>query len=174
MQPAEFKQKVFIYRNEMYRFALTYVKDGDEAKDIVQDVLIKLWETRMDLLVKENLKAWCMALTRNKALDALKRVGRKRKTNLDGSGLHLVADEDLPSARLQHREEIQMVNKALENLSEKQRAVFQLRDIEGQSYLEIAETLEMDMNQVKVNIHRARKAIRKNLEKLHSYGSEQN
>lgn len=154
----------------MYRFALTYIKDRDDAKDIVQDVMVKLWETRLELGLKDNVEAWCMTLTRNKALDQLKRVGRKRKTPIEHAEMHLVSQVDQPDKTTAEKEELAYIDAILKSLSEKQRMVFQLRDVEGYSYIEICDALNLDMNQVKVNIFRARKTIKTNLEKLHSYG----
>ncbi|HCW09182.1 MAG TPA: RNA polymerase sigma factor, partial [Cytophagales bacterium] len=56
------------------------------------------------------------------------------------------------------------------SLPDKQRQVMHLRDIEGYSYNEISEILELDMNQVKVNLFRARNAVREKLLKLNAYG----
>lgn len=157
----------------MYRFALTYMKDEDDAKDVVQDVLLKLWETRGELNLLKNPEAWCITLTRNKALDKLKRVGRKMKTEINDLKLQIVSDEISPVSAMANNQEMAEIHNMMNHLPEKQRATFHLRDIEGYSYLEICETLEMDINQVKVNIFRARKTIKLNLEKLHSYGCQE-
>ena len=55
-------------------------------------------------------------------------------------------------------------------LPEKQRQVIHLRDVEGYTYQEICEILELDMNQVKVNLFRARNAVREKLTKIDAYG----
>ena len=55
-------------------------------------------------------------------------------------------------------------------LPNKQKLVIQLRDIEGLSYKEISDALEIDLNQVKVNLFRARKAVRENLININAYG----
>ncbi len=170
MHQEEFTRTVLVHKNKMYRFALSYLGDDHEAKDVVQDVLLKLWETRDELGDKNNLEAWCMTLTRNKSLDKIKRVGRKMKSNLDDVGMKLVSENQSPDNYAIQNETMNNVSQALSKLSEKQKAVFQLRDVEGYSYLEICESLEMEMSQVKVTIFRARKAIKESLEKISSYG----
>jgi RNA polymerase sigma-70 factor (ECF subfamily) len=65
---------------------------------------------------------------------------------------------------------MQRVNELIEALPEKQRQVMHLRDIEGYSYNEICEILELDMSQVKVNLFRARNFVRERLLKLNAYG----
>jgi RNA polymerase sigma-70 factor (ECF subfamily) len=62
------------------------------------------------------------------------------------------------------------VSLLIASLPEKQRQVIHLRDIEGYSYNEICEILELDMNQVKVNLFRARNAVREKLTKMNAYG----
>ncbi len=158
----------------MYRFALTYMKDEDDAKDVVQDVLLKLWETRDELSLVKNLEAWCVTLTRNKSLDRLKRVGRKMKTELSEVKMQIVSEEISPVKAVANNQEMAHIREIMSQLPEKQRAAFHLRDVEGYSYLEICDSLNMDISQVKVNIFRARKAIKMNLEKLHSYGYQEN
>ncbi len=149
----------------MYRFARSYISDDEEAKDVVQDVLLKLWETAATLNEVKNTEAWCMALVRNKSLDRLKRAERKLRSVGDYSSAeaNAVSAEPAPDRRLSNKELGEMIQNSAAALPEKQRAAFHLRDVEGYSYLEISETLEMDMNQVKVNIFRARKALREAL-----------
>ncbi len=170
MHQEEFTRSVLVHKNKMYRFALSFMKNEHEAKDVVQDVMMKLWETRAELEDKLNLEAWCLSLTRNKSLDKIKRVGRKMKSNLDDVGMKLVSANSSPETYTIEKDTMQKVSDAVMSLPEKQKAVFQLRDVEGFSYLEICDTLNMDMTQVKVYIFRARKAIRERLEKMNSYG----
>ena len=170
MHQQDFTRTILVHKNKMYRFALSIVGDEHEAKDVVQDVLLKLWETRVELEDKLNVEAWCMTLTRNKSLDKLKRVGRKLKSNLDHVGMKLVSDNHTPDAYTIQNETMNFVSDAIQQLPEQQKAVFQLRDIEGYSYLEICEALNMDMSKVKVYIFRARKSIKESLEKINSYG----
>ncbi len=170
MHQEEFTRTVMVHKNKMYRFALGYMKNDDDAKDVVQDVLVKLWETRNELQEKQSVEAWCMTLTRNKALDRVKRVGRKMKSNIEDAHPQIFAHDLSPVRVVTDTETMKYIDEFASGLPEKQRAAFQLRDMEGFSYIEIAETLDVDINQIKVNIYRARKAIREKLEKLYSYG----
>jgi RNA polymerase sigma-70 factor (ECF subfamily) len=67
-------------------------------------------------------------------------------------------------------ESMTRINQMIAALPEKQRQVIHLRDIEGYSYNEICEILELDMSQVKVNLFRARNAVREKLIKINAYG----
>lgn len=154
-----------VHKNKMYRFARSYVRDDEEAKDLVQDVLLKLWESASTLGDVKNTEAWCMTLIRNKSLDRLKRAERKLRAVRDNGtpGPDAVSSEPSPDLALSNKELGAMIRNSAAALPEKQRAAFHLRDVEGYSYMEISETLEMDMNQVKVNIFRARKTLREAL-----------
>lgn len=171
MDKNEFANSVMKYKDNMYRFAISYLHSESEAKDVVQDVLMKLWETREELDEKKNMEAWCMTLTRNKSLDVLKRAGRKFTSSLEIVHENARAESSSPFKVYSDKESMKHIHMALDNLSEKQVATFTLRDIQGYSYLEIGDMLGLSIDQVKVNIHRARKALREELTKVYSYGS---
>lgn len=165
MQKEDFIREVMVHKNKMYRFALSYMRDADEASDAVQDVLLRLWETRQQLSEVRSLEAWCMTLVRNKCLDRLKRVERKLKVYQDDASpaVHPTSKTATPLEVLEEKEKGTLIHDAVEALPEKQKAVFHLRDVQGYSYLEICDLLELDMNNVKVNIFRARKALKEAL-----------
>jgi len=169
MQKGDFQKNVFVHRNKMYRFALSYLKGEEEAKDIVQEVLLKLWETRSELQEVKNIEAWCMTLTRNKSLDALKRAGKKRNEKLEIRHEPAHSTNHSPLQVMTEKESIENVKKLADELPEKQKAAFTLREIEGFSYLEICEIMEISMSQVKVNIFRARNTIKDQLKIRYSY-----
>ena len=171
MNKDEFANKIMKYKDNMFRFAMSYLHSESEAKDVVQDVLVKLWETRAELEEKNNMEAWCMTLTRNKSLDALKRAGRKMTSSIDLMNNTPVTESSSPLQVYSDKESMMFVNMALKNLPEKQVDTFTLRDMQGYSYLEIGEMLGLSIEQVKVNIHRARKALKKELSKVYANGN---
>jgi len=162
-----------VHKNKMYRFACSYLRDEAEARDVVQDVLLKLWETRQRLHELRSTEAWCMTLTRNKCLDRLKRSDhRLRAEGVEvDSARQFAGSEASPQHTLENKELGGIIEKHAEELPEKQKAAFHLRDVQGYSYTEICDLLQIDMNQVKVNIFRARKALREALTKEMNDGS---
>jgi RNA polymerase sigma-70 factor (ECF subfamily) len=169
MQKEDFQREVFVYRNKMYRFALSFLKDEDESKDVVQEVMMKLWESRNDLSEIKNIEAWCMTLTRNKSLDMLKRVGKKRSESLEISHEPNHSTSDTPLKVYAAKEAIARVKKLTEELPEKQKTAFTLREIEGYSYLEICDIMDINMSQCKVNLFRARTALKEKLQADYNY-----
>ncbi len=167
MQKEEFIREVMVHKQKLFRFALSYLGQAEEASDVVQDVLLRLWETRAKLLALRSIEAWSMTLVRNSCLDRLKRSEHKLRVYSPAADyLRQQPDQGSnPAQALLQKETEALISAALDQLPEKQRAAFQLRDVQGYSYLEISEILSIDMNQVKVNIFRARKALREALTK---------
>ena len=143
-------------KNIMYRLALRITLNSQEAEDIVQDVIIKLWKQQSGGTHIDNLEAYTLRMVRNLALDR-QRMKVNQTENIDGmdfSGTSSVEDS------IEQDERISRIRQAMAQLPEKQRIAMQLRDFEGRSYKEIADIMEITEDQVKVNIFRARQTIR--------------
>ncbi len=164
-----FENRVLPSKNKLFRFALRLIGNAEEAEDIVQDVLIKVWNGREKMHQIDNWEAWCMRLTKNLSLDRLRAQNRK-PTDTMYEGFEATQDGLSPHDKTELIESMQQVNKLMASLPEKQRQVMHLRDVEGYSYNEICEILELGMNQVKVSLFRARSAIREKLIKIDAYG----
>ena len=143
-------------KNIMYRLALRITLNSQEAEDVVQDVIIKLWKQQSGGTHIDNLEAYTLRMVRNLALDR-QRMKVNQTENIDGmdfSGTSSVEDA------IEQDERISRIRQAMAQLPEKQRIAMQLRDFEGRSYKEIADIMEITEDQVKVNIFRARQTIR--------------
>ncbi len=165
-----FKMRVLPVKDKLYRFAYRFLKDEDEARDIVQEVLIKVWNKRDEMHQLENMEAWCMRITRNLSLDRLKSKQYNYTDSLQQDFDISSGEEQTPYRNMEINDTMANINKLISSLPEKQRQVIQLRDVEGYSYKEIVEILALDMNQVKVNLFRARKSIKENLVNINAYG----
>ncbi|MCA6073696.1 RNA polymerase sigma factor [Fulvivirga sedimenti] len=165
-----FKSRVLPVKNKLYRFAYRLLGDDSEAQDVVQEVLIKVWDRHDTMDELENMEAWCMRVTRNLSYDKLK-SRQRRMTDSFEEGFDIGATDDAtPYKSAETKDTMRMIRKLMERLPDKQRHVMQLRDIEGYSYKEIGDILELDMSQVKVNLFRARKQIREHLINTTEYG----
>ena len=165
-----FKSEVLPLKNRLFRFAYSILGDHDLSKDVVQETMLKVWEKRNDLQIIQNLEAWCMTLTRNFALDKVR--SKHHKTMALIENFDKENNEQSPYKMAELGNTMEVIDKIVGNLPLKQNETFQLRDIEGFSYREISEITGYNINDVKVNIFRARKTIRTNLLKLNSYGLE--
>jgi RNA polymerase sigma factor (sigma-70 family) len=164
-----FQNRIMPAKNKLFRFALRFLGNEDDAKDVVQEVLIKVWNGREQMNEIQNWEAWCMRITKNLSLDRIRSLSRKQTQPIeDGYEIH---EQDLtPHETTELQESMHSINILIAGLPEKQRQIIHLRDVEGYSYNEISEILEIDMNQVKVNLFRARNAVREKLIKINAYG----
>ncbi len=161
-----FKETVLPIKNKLYRFALSITSSTVEAEDIVQEVLVKVWQKREEWDKVTNMEAWCMRMTRNLSIDKLRSKHRRVEEldiNYNGS------DNHTPEHIMQNKDTFDYIHKLMKKLPDKQRFIMQLRDIEGLTYKEISETLEIPLNQVKIYLFRARTAIRQKMLKSSLY-----
>jgi RNA polymerase sigma factor (sigma-70 family) len=162
-----FQQHILPIRHKLYRFALSITGSSHEAEDVIQDVLTSAWRTsestdRDPIL---NWEAWCMTLTRNRSLDR-KRLQIKHRSDQLEQVFHLSAQQETPHKAAENRDMMALVQRLMKQLPEKQRLTMHLRDVEEMTYDEIAEALDISLDQVKTNLHRARKTIREGLLKV--------
>ncbi len=158
MNLIDFKNKVLPNKNKLFRVALRIVGDAAEAEDVVQEVFIKIWKRRADFSNIKNIDAFCMQMTKNLAID--KTRSKHKRTQELGLGVDFATHSANPHQQTETNDTISRIKRLVEQLPEKQQLVMQLRDIEDLSYIEISKALDMPMNQVKVNLFRARKKIR--------------
>ena len=156
-----FNRDILPIKDKLYRFALRITGSGFEAEDVVQEVMIKLWKKRADLSQYANTEAWCMRMTKNLSIDKLR--SKHRRTEDIAATYDLAGGDESPHELAEQQDTIAHIQQLMNSLPTKQKMVMQLRDIEDMSYQEIAEALDIPMNQVKVNLFRARKAIRTKL-----------
>jgi RNA polymerase sigma-70 factor (ECF subfamily) len=163
-----FQNTILPIKDKLFRFALRIVGNPMEAEDVVQEVFIKVWKGRNQLSEIQNLEAWCMSVTRNLSIDKVRSKFR-RETDLP-EGADWTDPNISPHKSAELTDAVSRVKSLMAALPDAQRQVMELRDIEEMTYQEIADTLELSMEQVKVYLHRARKSIREQLIQSESYG----
>ena len=163
-----FKNEILPLKDKLLRYAFSYIKDKEEAEDIVQEVFIRLWQKRKSLDKIKNIEAWSMTITRNLTIDKLK------ANRLEFKDLHNVEDraqeKSNPEELVEQSESLAGIRNIIDSLSEKQKQVILLRDIEGHTYQEIGDIIGIDQNLVKVTLFRARENVRKKILKTDQYG----
>jgi len=139
-----------------------YLKNEFAAKDLVQDVAIKVWEERREWEQIENFPAWCMRIARNRCLDLLK---KEKRTILSISNNYDTTDDSPnPQEVLEGKDSNHQIKKLISCIEEPQRTILMLREMELNTYKEIAEVMNLSIEQVKVNIYRGRQKLKKILE----------
>lgn len=168
MKKLSFRDDVLPLKDKIFRLALRITLSRAEAEDIVQDVLIKVWNRRDDLAKVDSIEAYSLTVCRNLSLDRLQRK-ENDNVNLDDAP-PTEADDAPPDLQMIRNERIDNIKRLIERLPIPQRAAMQLRDMEGKTYKEISAITGQTEEQVKVNIFRARQYIRKQIEKIENYG----
>ncbi|MBR6262063.1 MAG: RNA polymerase sigma factor [Prevotella sp.] len=169
MKNISFRHDVLPLKDMLYRLALRITQKHEEAQDIVQDTLIKVWNKRDDWESIDSIEAFSLTVCRNLALDRMK-VKSSKNESLDNSHLDTPDLGRTPYERMQLKDRIELVKRMVDALPEKQRSCMQLRDFEGKSYKEISSILGISEDQVKVNIFRARQAIKQKYQQIDGYG----
>lgn len=165
MTRESFIATVLPLREKCFRYAVTQLRNRPESEDVAQEIMLRLWDRRERLAQVDNLEAFAIRATRNLCIDRA-RHSSWRTTDVDA--LYDAATADTPAdVRAEQREAVAAVFGAAERLSEVQRAVFHLREVEQLSYAEIAAALDLSAAQVKVYLHRARKHVRQAIDPAH-------
>lgn len=155
-----FKEHIWPLRDKMFRLAHRITLSQEEAEDVVQDTMERLWRERDNFSLINSIEAWTLRLVRNLSLDRLKRSGRNTVALDAERDAAPVAGTD---QQVEMEEKMRIVREAMDRLPEIQRSIMQLRDIEGKTYTEIAEILQISESQVKVYLHRGREKVKKSL-----------
>jgi RNA polymerase sigma-70 factor (ECF subfamily) len=153
-------------KNKLYRFSLRILGKVEEAEDTVQDTMLKLWMKRDDLQTYQSVEAFAMVMARNLCLDRLRSADFRSQRM---PARFEPASPGDPSEVLEASDLGDLVRRVVEHLPEQQRLILHLRDVEGYEYEEIASTMEMNVNAVRVNLSRARKKVRETLLKIQEY-----
>jgi RNA polymerase sigma-70 factor (ECF subfamily) len=158
-----FTGQILPLKNKLLRVAFSVVRQMEEAEDIVQEVMLKIWNKRSDWLSLNNCEGYCIVMTRNMSIDFLR---RKKSPFLPlDEAQQVSAKEENPLEKMSNQEGVADIRQAMQSLPEPQFLALQLREVEGKSYAEIAATLNLTNEQVKTNIHRARNSLRRQLTK---------
>ena len=157
-----FTTDILPLKNRLYRLALRITLSHEEAEDIVQDTMLKVWSRRDSWDMLESVEAYAMTICRNLSLDHMKRRSAQN-LSLDAMPYDRPDNADDPLQQLAWKNSIERIKALMNTMPEKQRTCMQLRDFEGKSYKEIATILSITEEQVKINIFRARKTIKEKI-----------
>ena len=173
MKKISFRNDILPMKDMLFRLAMRITLSREEAEDIVQDTLIKVWNRRDSWDTIESVEAFSLTICRNLALDRM-RLRDNQNASLDETtpqgGDNHADTASTPYEQTVQRERVTIVRTLIDSLPEKQRSCMQLRDIEGKTYKEIAAVLDITEDQVKVNIFRARQTIKQQFQKYDNYG----
>ena len=150
----------------VFSLALKMLADEEEAKDVVQETFIRVWQHIQDYDSKKPFTTWLYTITSHRCLDRLKQMSCILPLPEDESVLQRFAASTDNQQRLENSEWVAIVRTLAEGLSPKQKLVFTLCQLEGLSSPEVEQITGLDAKQVKSNLYVARQTIRERLKRL--------
>ena len=167
MNQNDFVSLISPFKDKVFRLSKRLLISTEEAEDATQEVLVKLWNKKENLESYNSVEALAMTMAKNYCLDQLK---SKRAGNLKIVPANFTDKEASIDKKIEHSDSLNWVGKIINQLPEQQQLLIQMRDIEQYEFNEIAQILEMNETAIRVALSRARKTIREQMVKTHSYG----
>lgn len=163
-----FEQLIEGYQRKIFNIALRMVGNYDDASDLAQEVLIRIYKSIGGFKEQSSFSTWVYRITTNVCLDDIRKKKNKKVISLDeeiklddGEMPRQLESDDAGPLELAERKELKKaVSRAINSLSEEHRLVVVLRDIQGFSYEEIAKAIKCPEGTVKSRINRARQALK--------------
>jgi RNA polymerase sigma-70 factor (ECF subfamily) len=173
-----FDEFVNVFRSKVFQYSLLMCGHREDAEEVAQDTLLKVFENFDQLQDARNVRAWVFRIAKNACLIKRRKSVFAPKTELsledyvpkvedDGSGLRMqIADwSKVPDSQMLQTQLKEILTAAIQELPEIYRAVLLLRDVEELSTEETAQILDVSIDVVKTRLHRARLAIRQKLDR---------
>ncbi|KPJ94801.1 MAG: hypothetical protein AMJ53_04540 [Gammaproteobacteria bacterium SG8_11] len=148
----------------MYRLAYRFCGSREDAEDLVQDLLVKLYPRIDELRGIDNLQSWLATVLYRQFVDRTRHNNRSPvRLTEDGETFPVSADDSArqPEAQLLNNEAIDQVQQALLQLNEDQRVLVVLHDVEGYKLTELQQMLDIPIGTLKSRLHRAREQLKK-------------
>ena len=167
MRREDFDAAVEKHARRVFTLAVYLLGDREEAEDVTQEVLIRLWRKGHEV-DPERIGPWLTRVTRNAAIDVIRRRKPGVRAVMDPGDGSTDPPEGSPGPeRLAQSSQLgSRLLAALHAMSEPHRSVVILREIQGLSYREIGEALEMPLSTVRVSLHRGRRRLREELREV--------
>lgn len=148
----------------MYRLAFRFCGSREDAEDLVQDLLIKLYTRLDELRGIDNLQSWLATVLYRQFVDRTRHQNRSPvQLTDDGETFPVSMDNTAlqPESQLLNSEAVDRVEQALFELNEDQRILVVLHDVEGYKLAEIQQMLDIPIGTLKSRLHRAREQLKK-------------
>lgn len=160
---AAFEELIRQYEKKVYTLCFRMCGNSEDAEEAAQDAFLALWRGIDRFRQESTLSTWIYRLATNACIDTLRR--RKKQSgsvSLDDEELFVDAVDTSPQPQetVEHRETQKLLQEGLSALPEEYRKVLILREIEGLSYTEIAESASIELGTVKSRISRGRSLLR--------------
>ena len=159
---AAFEELIRQYEKKVYTLCFRMCGSSEDAEEAAQDTFLALWRGIDRFRQESSLSTWIYRLASNACIDTLRRRKKQNAVSLDDEELFIDAVDPSPQPQetAERREVQRLLQKGLLSLPEEYRKVLILREIEGLSYTEIAESASLELGTVKSRISRGRALLR--------------
>lgn len=156
MELERFKIEVLPLRPKLLRYARRLTGSEEDGEDVVQEVLLRMWNHRQELEQYRSIEAFAMTLTHNASMDLYRRTHDSQ--TLDG--LQIDAGSHNPEQLLEINDQVRLVREIIGSLPPLQQTIMRMKDVEGYESEEIAQITGCSPESVRANLSRARKRVR--------------
>lgn len=153
MRTEEFKHIILPMRSNLKAYALRLTENDDNAEDLVQEVMLRLWDMRQNIQAEDNLKALAITIMRNKFYDQCRHEERNFTTDK-------VMEVPIEDRRAEQRDEVNLIKQIVAQLPPLQQQIFRMKEIEGYTADEIMQITGCTADNLRKNLSRARLKIR--------------
>jgi RNA polymerase sigma-70 factor (ECF subfamily) len=162
-EAAAFEELVMTYQHRVFGVALRMLGSAAEAEEVAQEAFVRAHRALGDFRGDAKLSTWLYAITSRLCLNRLASGERRLARQGEETLLRLSDSTPRPDAALERNELEAALGRAIAELPEERRIVVVLRDLEGLSYEEIAQALDLELGTVRSRLHRARADLRDKL-----------
>lgn len=157
MELNQFKKTVVPLRGKLLNYARKLTDDSSDAEDVVQEVMLKLWNIRQKLEEYNSIEALAVRITHNLCMD-MWRSKRTDQVSLDQ--VPVVSQTVNPERVLEGNDEIRLMREIISSLPTLQQTIIRMKDIEEYETEEIAQITGCSSESIRSNLSRARKKVR--------------
>ena len=155
-----FGELVILYEKNVYNLALRLCRNEEDALDLSQDIFIRVYKALPFFKAESKFSTWLYSIASNACIDFTRREAKRKTQSIDDESFADLPDlSNLPEDRAIQNELSGYISDALSSLSPEHREVIVLRELDGLSYSEIADALDIEVGTVKSRICRARERM---------------
>ena len=165
----DFETLVRPHLDHLYRLAYRFCGHRQDAEDLVQDLLVKLYPRHAEITKVEKLRPWLVTILYRMFIDGTRRKARSRLELIDDETKFyesIASSDERPEQSLAREQRMAQIQAAFERLSDNHRTLLTLHDIEGYRLAELEEMLAVPLGTLKSRIHRARARMRELLNEV--------
>jgi RNA polymerase sigma-70 factor (ECF subfamily) len=165
-EPKAFEELVATYQHRVFGVALRMLRNAAEAEEVAQEAFLRAHRALADFRGDAKLSTWLYAIVSRLCLTRLGSSERRMARQGEETLMRLANSEGDPSDALERGEVEAALHRAIAELPEDRRIVVVLRDLEGLSYEEIAQALDLELGTVRSRLHRARMDLKDKMERF--------